>query len=170
MRTEERRNKIIEILKNAKKAISGTELAKLFGVTRQVIVQDIAILRAKGIKILSTPQGYIIDHTKENSIKIVFAVKHECERTEEELNLIVDNGGKVLDVIVEHPLYGELRGLLMLSSRYDVSKFMEFVKEGKAKLLSSLTGGVHLHTVEADSEEVLNRIQKILKEKGFLME
>ncbi|ADQ07889.1 3H domain protein [Caldicellulosiruptor hydrothermalis 108] len=170
MRTEERRNKIIEILKNAKKAISGTELAKLFGVTRQVIVQDIAILRAKGIKILSAPQGYIIDHTKENSIKRVFAVKHECERTEEELNLIVDNGGKVLDVIVEHPLYGELRGLLMLSSRYDVSKFMEFVKEGKAKLLSSLTGGVHLHTVEADSEEVLNRIQKILKEKGFLME
>lgn len=170
MIAEERRTKIIEILKNTKEAISGSDLAKLLGVTRQVIVQDIAILRAKGIRILSTPQGYVLDLEKENSVKRVFAVKHGYDRTEEELNLIVDNGGKVLDVIIEHPFYGELKGVLMLSSRYDVSKFMEFVKEGKATLLSSLTEGVHLHTVEADSEAVLNRIHKVLKEKGFLIE
>jgi hypothetical protein len=170
MIAQERRNKIVEILKNAKEPISGSDLAKRFGVTRQIIVQDIAILRAKGIKILSTPQGYVIDTAKENTVKRVFAVKHGYERTEEELNLIVDNGGKVLDVIVEHPFYGEIKGLLMLSSRYDVSKFMGFVKEGKATLLSSLTDGVHLHTVEAENEEVLDRIQKALEEKGFLIE
>lgn len=76
----------------------------------------------------------------------------------------------MLDVIVEHPFYGEIKGLLMLSSRYDVSKFMGFVKEGKATLLSSLTDGVHLHTVEGENKEVLDRIQKVLKEKGFLIE
>lgn len=170
MNTELRRNKIIDILKNSKEAVSGTDLAKMFSVTRQIIVQDIAILRAKGIKILSTPQGYIIDVSKKGSIKRVYASKHGYDRTEEELNLIVDNGGKVLDVIVEHPYYGELKGLLMLSSRYDVAKFMDCIKEGKAMLLSSLTEGVHLHTVEADSEDVLDRIGKALNEKGFLIE
>lgn len=167
---EERRNRIAEILKDKEQAVSGSELAKMFGVTRQVIVQDIAILRAKGLKILSTPQGYIIEVSKKDTVKRVFASRHGYDRTEEELNLIVDNGGKVLDVIVEHPFYGELKGLLMLSSRYDVIKFMECIKEGKAMLLSSLTEGVHLHTVEAGSEDSLNRIEKVLHEKGFLIE
>ncbi|HHW57493.1 MAG TPA: transcription repressor NadR [Clostridia bacterium] len=170
MTAQERRKKILEILKEAKEPISGSELAKKFNVTRQIIVQDIAILRAKGIKILSTPQGYMVDRIQENRVKRVFAVKHGYDRTEEELNLIVDNGGKVLDVIVEHPYYGEIKGLLMLSSRYDISKFMECIKEGKATLLSSLTDGVHLHTVEAENEEALKRIQEALKEKGFLIE
>lgn len=170
MTAKERREKILEILKEAKEPVSGSELAKIFGVTRQIIVQDIAILRAKGSRIISTPQGYIVDLVREGTKKRVFAVKHGYERTEEELNLIVDNGGKVLDVIVEHPYYGELKGLLMLSSRYDVAKFMEVIKKEKAALLSSLTGGVHLHTVEAESDEALDRIEKALRDKGFLIE
>ncbi|SNX53103.1 transcription repressor NadR [Thermoanaerobacterium sp. RBIITD] len=170
MNTFERRNKIKEILKNTKGPIKGTSLASMMDVTRQVIVQDIAILRAEGLKVLSTPQGYVLDVLEKSKLKRVIASKHYYDRTEEELNIIVDNGGKVLDVIVEHPYYGELKGLLMLSSRYDVEKFMECLKDGKASLLSSLTEGIHLHTIEADSKETLDRIEKELKAKGFLIE
>lgn len=170
MNSFERRNKIKEILKNTKGPIKGTSLASMMDVTRQVIVQDIAILRAEGLKVLSTPQGYVLDVLEKSKLKRVIASKHYYDRTEEELNIIVDNGGKVLDVIVEHPYYGELKGLLMLSSRYDVEKFMECLKDGKASLLSSLTEGIHLHTIEADSKETLDRIEKELKAKGFLIE
>jgi len=170
MNSAERRDKILEILKTEREPVKGNRLADVFGVTRQVIVQDIAILRAEGIKILSTPQGYILSLNYKGKYTKVIASKHYFDRTEEELNTIVDNGGKVLDVIVEHPLYGEIKGLLMISSRYDVERFMENVKNAKATLLSSLTEGVHLHTVEANSKEVLDRIEKKLKEKGFFVE
>jgi transcriptional regulator of NAD metabolism len=169
MNSADRRNKIKEILKNTKEPIKGTYLASMMDVTRQVIVQDIAILRAEGLKVLSTPQGYLLDVAEKNRYKKVIACKHYFDRTEEELNIIVDNGGKVLDVIVEHPYYGELKGLLMLSSRYDVEKFMKCVRGGKALLLSTLTEGVHLHTIEADSNEILERIEDKLGEKGFLI-
>ncbi|MGB9679500.1 MAG: transcription repressor NadR [Thermoanaerobacteraceae bacterium] len=171
MNSQERRNSIVDILSKTLEPISGSELAKKFNVTRQIIVQDVAILRAEGVKIISTPQGYIKDFsTNGGFIKKVFAVRHDYDRTEEELNLIVDNGGKVLDVIVEHPFYGEIKGLLMVSSRYEVKQFMRYIENGKTTLLSSLTEGVHLHTVEAKDLETLERIQKALKEKGFLIE
>ncbi|MDI3310062.1 MAG: transcription repressor NadR [Thermoanaerobacterium sp.] len=170
MNSAERRDRILDILKAEEGPVKGNRLADILGVTRQIIVQDIAILRAEGIKILSTPQGYILSSSDKGKYTKVIASKHYFDRTEEELNTIVDNGGKVLDVIVEHPLYGEIRGLLMISSRYDVERFMDSVENGKATLLSSLTEGVHLHTIEADSKEVLDRIEKKLKEKGFFVE
>ena len=55
----ERREEIMKMLVESSRAIKGTELASLFNVTRQIIVKDIAILRAAGNNIIATPDGYI---------------------------------------------------------------------------------------------------------------
>lgn len=166
----ERRQAILELLAAHGGAITGAELAKRFQVSRQSIVQDMAILRASGFQILSTPQGYLLPRLKRAAHQAVLASRHTFEETEEELNILVDLGVKVLDVIVEHPLYGELRGLLMLESRADVRDFMERLRESGAKLLSSLTGGVHLHTVEASRPELIEKAKEELRSRGFLLE
>ncbi len=168
MDAQERRHRIVEILGNGE-VISGAELAGRLGVSRQIVVQDMAILRAAGHGILSTPQGYRIEGFTQRKTK-VFACKHDMDRVYDELSTIVDYGGKIVDVIVEHPVYGELKGYLTISSKYDLDNFMESIKESHGKLLSSLTGGVHLHTIEAENEAVLDRIEKALKDKGFLMD
>ena len=48
-----RRQAIIDILKNSLQPVSGTYLAKTLQVSRQVIVQDIALLRAGDYDIYS---------------------------------------------------------------------------------------------------------------------
>ncbi|MBC7336148.1 MAG: transcription repressor NadR, partial [Clostridia bacterium] len=101
--------------------------------------------------------------------RAVLAVSHAPEQTEEELNALVDFGLKVLDVVVEHPIYGELRGFLMLESRHDVERFLGRIADAGAGLLSTLTGGVHLHTVEYAREEELNLAREALAAKGFLL-
>ena len=154
-----------------RKPIKGTELAEKFGVSRQVIVQDIALLRAKGEDILATPQGYIV-LKKEKAANIVrtIACKHTgYKEIEDELTTVVDMGGKVLDVIVEHPLYGEIKSPLMISSRLDVEEFMKNLKATNAEPLSSLTDGVHIHSIEAKNEETLKKIKAGLEEKGYLI-
>jgi hypothetical protein len=162
-----RREKIIQILSGSSGAISGSELAKGLGVSRQVIVQDVAILRAKGYDVMATPQGYLLPDRAAVSKTAVLAVRHNPWETRDELNILVDHGLKVLDVLVEHPLYGELRGYLMLESRLDVKRFVERVEEESASLLSSLTNGVHLHTVEYRNREDLEGARRALQEMGF---
>ena len=171
MESTERRSEILNSLKQLEKPIKGTELAEKFGVSRQVIVQDIALLRAKGEDILATPQGYIV-LKKEKAANIVrtIACKHTgYKEIEDELTTVVDMGGKVLDVIVEHPLYGEIKSPLMISSRLDVEEFMKNLKATNAEPLSSLTGGVHIHSIEAKDEETLEKIKAGLGKKGYLI-
>lgn len=166
---EKRRVKILLELKN-KKYIKGSDLAKFFKVTRQVIVKDIAILRAEGNDIIATPNGYFLheDSLEEKIIQII-VTRHQADSMERELEIIIDNGGKVLDVIVEHPVYGEIRANLMLDNRADLSNFLEKSRNKKAKPLSSLTDGVHIHTIQADSREIIDRIIKQLNKEGFLI-
>lgn len=166
----DRREKLSRKLLEAKEAISGSKLAQDLGVSRQVIVQDIAILRAGGIEVLATPQGYILAAKIARRPRRIFACQHTGERIEEELRLIIQLGGKVVDVIVEHPIYGELRGLLMLNSIQDFKEYMDKYKMTNAEPLSLLTKGIHLHTIEAESEEYLEAIGVMLKEKGFLLD
>jgi transcriptional regulator of NAD metabolism len=149
--------------------LSGSELAKRLRVSRQCLVQDIAILRAAGEEIIATPRGYQLPQTANQRHRAVLACRHSPERTEEELQILVDHGVRILDVIVEHPLYGELRGSLMIESRADVQDFLKQVKSAHASLLSSLTGGVHLHTVEASRPEMISRARAQLRERGFLL-
>ncbi len=169
---QERRNKLLEILRQAKNPIIGSELAEKFDVSRQVIVQDIALLRAGGKNILATSQGYIFPESRNlDMVRTKIACKHNGEsEVEDELMTIVNYGAKIVDVIVEHPLYGELNGLLMIKSVEDVKKFMQRYREEKATLLAELTGGVHLHTIEAINKEVIKRLKNVLKEKGYLLD
>lgn len=162
-----RREELLKTLYEKQKPMSGESLAEKFDVTRQVIVQDIAILRASGKDIVSTNRGYYLN---EERTQKVFKVKHSDRDINKELNAIVDLGGRVKDVIVHHKVYGEIKKDLNCSSRRDVKIFIEKMKEEKSKPLDILTGGVHFHTVLADNEEVIEEIEVVLKELGFLIE
>ncbi|UMZ74842.1 transcription repressor NadR [Natranaerofaba carboxydovora] len=170
-KAQNRREKILEHL-SGKTPITGSKLGDMLGVSRQVIVQDIAILRAGGHEIISTPQGYLLksDEEKTKELKFTIASKHDREGIRDELTTIVDLGGKVIDVIVEHPIYGEISGYLMIGSRRDVEEFLSNLSKSKAEPLSYLTGGVHLHTIEVSKEEIAEEIKNALKNKGFLIE
>ena len=162
----DRKTRIMEIISSSDKPVSASKIAKELGVSRQIIVGDVALLRASGEDITATPRGYILETNRSN---YTIAVKHNNDQLEEELNTIVDLGGKVEDVIVEHPLYGEIKGNLHIYSRYDVSKFMSAVKDRDVTPLSLLTDGVHLHTITAPDEETLERIKEALDEKNILL-
>lgn len=162
----DRRRKILELIGDSKVPLSGSALGKLTGVSRQVVVQDIALLRTEGQAILSTPRGYLLDRPSE--VTRLFKVCHTNEQTEEELNLIVDLGGCVEDVVVNHRTYGRLSAPISIRCRRDVQTFMEQIRTGKSSLLMNITSGYHFHHVSADREETLDEIEQALREKGFL--
>jgi transcriptional regulator of NAD metabolism len=166
---EKRRRRIVAWMRAHGAPIRGGELAKHFHVSRQCLVQDIAILRAGGEEILATPRGYRLPDGANHAHRAILACKHAPERTEEELQILVDHGVKILDVIVEHPLYGELRGSLMIESRADLQDFLAQVRTSHAVLLSSLTDGVHLHTIEASRPEMISRAKAQLRARRFLL-
>jgi transcriptional regulator of NAD metabolism len=167
MNAEERRRAITDILVTSDTPVSATALARRFSVSRQIIVGDIALLRAAGADISATPRGYMIPASHDGLIRTV-ACNHDRSATEEELNIIVDNGCTVLDVVVEHPLYGQLTGQLQLSSRYDVSQFILRLSSGNALPLSALTDGIHLHTIRCPDENAYHRVTNALEEAGIL--
>lgn len=166
MNGQERRERIIELIKNSDKPVAGTNLAKELGVSRQVIVQDMALIRASGVEVLSTHRGYVIQ--EEHCVRRVFKVKHTGEQVEEELNLFVDLGGKVEDVFVYHKVHGVIKVDLYIRSRMDVQKYLREIASGNSTQLLNLTSGYHYHTVTAEQEEILDMIQDELARKGFL--
>lgn len=168
---DERRSLILRWLKETDQPITGTLLATKTNVSRQVIVQDISILKAKKHPILATSQGYVYlkqQQTKQLSSRVIACI-HTPEETEHELTIIVDLGGSIKDVVVEHPVYGDLTASLLIRSRRDVKEFIEKMSSTSASLLSQLTDGVHLHTIEAGTEEELDEICEALKEAGYLL-
>ena len=169
MRAEERRQAICDSLKAAHQPISATALAARFSVSRQIIVGDIALLRAAGADISATPRGYVIQKSPSGLLRQV-ACRHTAEGMEAELNAMVDQGCTVLDVIVEHPIYGQLTGQLQISSRYDVGQFVQRCRRQEAAPLSQLTEGIHLHTVACPSQEAYDRVRESLSKLGFLLE
>lgn len=172
MKTTQRRNNLLKRLKKSQQALIGSQLAEEFGVSRQVIVQDIALLRAEGEKIVATSQGYFYEENLGMpTVKASIACSHnDQEQLKDELLTIVNYGGRIIDVKVEHPIYGELSGNLMISSIEDVEQFVNNYHRYQAELLSKLTDSVHLHTIEAVNEQVLEKIKNKLKEKGYLLE
>lgn len=162
MNGKRRRTYIFNLLSKSEEAISATSLAKRYKVSRQVIVGDIALLRAEGFKIMATPRGYVLDETEKNTY--IIAVNHAPDRTEEELQLLINNGVQVVNVMVEHPIYGELVGNLNIKTQQDVENFTS--KEGY--LLSTLTDGIHLHTIVCDDDDHYQRITKLLSENHLL--
>lgn len=167
MSGEKRRENLLKILQDSEEAVSGAGLAEKFQVSRQVIVQDIALLRAKNHNIISTHKGYIIQD--DVGIQRVFKVKHSDARLIDELNIIVDLGGKVEDVFVYHKIYGVIRAKMNVKSRKDAKKYVEDIKSGVSEPLEKITSEYHYHTVTADSKETLDEIQKELEERGYLV-
>lgn len=166
MKADERRKAIVNLLASGQKPISGSALSEEFGVSRQIIVQDITVLRGAGYDILSTHSGYIIQKTPHK--ERVFKVHHTTDQTEDELNLIVDLGGTVVDVFVWHKVYGKLVAPLNIFSRLHVKQFIEGVRTGKSTELMNITGGYHYHTVRAESDAILDSIMDALTEKNFI--
>lgn len=170
MNSKERRVEIEKILSSYKEPITAKTLAKKFNVSRQVIVGDIAIMRASGLKIFATPRGYVMEKSQENNLVYTIACKHYKEDMGKELYIIVDNGGAVLDVTVEHGVYGQIVGELHIFSRYDVDLFLKKIEKQKSQPLSNLTGGIHLHRIECKDQEAYERIVQELRKENILLE
>lgn len=170
MNGTKRRERVLKVLEDKTQPITGSELSVVFNVSRQIIVQDIALLRAQGEKIISTANGYLIYKIKTSTCKRVFCVQHEDSAIEDELLTIVDNGGHVLNIIVSHVVYGEISVDLLLGSRRQVKDFMVKTRENEFVPLMVLTKGEHYHTVEANTEEILDEIEEELREKGYLVQ
>lgn len=164
-----RREVILRELETAAKPISASQFAKEFKVSRQIVVGDVALLRAQGVEIVATARGYLLEIDQDRQ-GIVFKIvcQHTVEQTEEELTTIVSLGGEIIDVIVEHPIYGELTGGLHIQTTKDIDKFIKAYKKNSASLLSSLTAGIHLHTIRCEDEESAQQIKEALEQKGIL--
>jgi transcriptional regulator of NAD metabolism len=170
MTASQRRASIAEALGDGA-CVPGDVLARELGVSRQVIVQDVAVLRAGGLDIVATVRGYLLaSPTATLAVRRVVAVRHAPDRAVEELTALVDTGVRVVDVIIEHPVYGELRAELDLRSRRDIQLWVERCQATGAHLLSELTDGTHLHTLEADEESVLDAAEDALRGLGFLLD
>ena len=163
-----RRAAILSVLERTDHPVSAAALAREFSVSRQIIVGDVALLRAGGLSIAATPRGYMLPEEHSGLVRTL-ACRHRADQMEDELNAIVDAGGEVVDVIVEHPVYGQLTGLLGVRSRYDVAEFVRRVEEHGARPLSALTGGIHLHTVRCPDEKTFRRVRKSLEAENFLL-
>ena len=168
MTTQQRRDEIICILKESNKPIKGNSLSERFNVTRQVIVKDIAILRASGIEIIATPEGYIFNSGL-NKIKRIIAVNHDKSNIQKELEIIISHGGIVEDVIIEHLVYGEIKASLMIKNIREMRNFINKFNQGNMNPLLELTEGVHLHTIYADTEEDIDNILLELEKENFLV-
>ena len=171
MTGEQRRKKILKMVKEAGEPLSGAALAKSFSVSRQVIVQDIALIRAENHAIISTNKGYLC-RTKEQENtqpKRVFFVKHTTGQVYEEFMTVIELGGKILDVAVEHELYGQIRVDLLIETAQDARDFSQRLLNCRDNPLKVLTDDCHYHTVAAPSEKLLDLIEKELQEKGYLI-
>lgn len=167
MKVAERRKAIVNLLLSSKEPIPGAELAQKFNISRQIIVQDITVLKGTGYEILSTSQGYVMQ--KSPLFERVFKVKHTTEQTEDELSCIVDLGGTVVNVFVWHKVYGKIEADLNIFSPMHIKQFMEGVRTGQSTELMHVTGGYHYHTVRADNDAVLDRIEMALNEKNYIV-
>ena len=164
----ERRKKLLNLMRESKTPLSGGALGSATGVSRQVIVQDIALLRTEGHSILATARGYLLEEPADTMR--LFKVFHDAAATEEELTTIVDLGGCVVDVMVNHRVYGKVSAPLQIKNRRDVQAFLKNLESCKSTPLLNVTSGYHFHHVSAESEEILDEIEDALRRKHFLTE
>lgn len=169
MEAASRRQAILDRLRTADRPVSASALAAGLNVSRQIIVGDIALLRAGGAEISATPRGYVLPRATDGITRTI-ACRHTLAQTGQELDILVDNGCTVLDVIVEHPVYGQLTGQLQISNRYDVEQFLARIRDSDAAPLSMLTGGLHLHTLCCPNEDAYTRACAALKAAGLLLD
>lgn len=171
MDANERRKKIYESIVSSGTPLKGGDLARVFGVSRQVIVQDVALLRAQGKEIIATPEGYVLPVSEENrAVRLAMCSHYGFEAMRSELYTVVDMGGVVEDIQVPHAVYGEIIAPLLLHSRRQVDAFVDHEGWGESAPLSALTEGIHLHKISAVDEQTLDAVFEALRGKGFLVQ
>lgn len=170
MNSTQRRARILEILKEQTSCINASRLAAEFGVTRQIIVSDVALLRAHGHPIIADRRGYYLEKPQPEGTFETVICKHSADQVLDEFYAVVDNGATVLNVLIEHPIYGQISAELNIASRFDAEEFVEKVQKSHAAQLCDLTGGVHIHTLRASDPAAFARIRARLAELGILME
>lgn len=172
MNINKRRLEILSIIKKSEIPVSAKMLAERFGVSRQVIVQDLSVIRVSTPEIISTNKGYLFKGaaslSRNNSLR-EFKVCHNEDQVEEELNIIVDCGGTVKNISISHRVYGRISADMNIRSRQDVKEFLQRLSNSKSKLLGNTTFGYHYHLVEAPSEERLDIISERLDAAGLLV-
>lgn len=166
---DKRRASLLKTLKESDKPVKAAQLAQMYGVSRQVIVQDMTLLRAKDEPLMATPQGYVYLASATSGVRQVILSRHVPSETENELNIMVDYGITVVDVGVEHSVYGNIFRPLGLKSRVDVKRFLQQMQDNEANLLCSLTGGLHMHTLEAPNQQMMDEVCAELARQGFLV-
>lgn len=173
MKADARRESIISHLQSSPMPVSASGLAALLKVSRQIIVSDVALLRAGGLNISATPRGYILSENdagkSRHGFEGILPCKHTAAQLKEELYTMVDFGAEVIDVTIEHSLYGQLSGSLNLNSRYDVDLFTEKIESSADLPLSILTEGVHLHKIGCKDENTFELVKKALDDKKILI-
>lgn len=169
MDSTQRRMEILRTLERSEGCVSAAQFAERFGVTRQIIVSDIALLRAEGRRIAASRWGYQLEAAQSGLIESVVC-RHSSEQVLDEFYAVVDNGGSVESVVVEHPIYGEISARLSIRSRYDAREFMRRLETQKAAQLSDLTGGLHVHTLRVPDRAAFERIISQLQALGILAE
>lgn len=166
MKVTDRRKQILEILENETGPVAANELAARFQVSRQVIVQDIAVIRARTPEIISTCRGYIM--RQRDACMREIKVRHNKNDAVRELKIIVDCGGRVKNVSIKHRIYGRITAPMDIVSQKDIEEFISLLQGGKSTLLGSATAGYHYHLIEAVNSERLDLIEQKLAEAGLL--
>lgn len=166
-----RRSAVAQLLEQAVEPVSASALADKFHVSRQIIVGDIALLRASGAPVVATPRGYLMEHAADSAVQdYTVACRHDnAKQLLQELYIVVDQGATMRDVIVEHPIYGQLTGQLQISSRFEADRFVKALAASEASPLSQLTGGIHLHTLRCPDRACFERVTAALKKAGILV-
>ena len=169
LRPEQRRRELIRLLNEAKAPIVGLDLARAVGVSRQMLTQDIAVLRAAGGDIIATRLGYLLRTPAATTHRDVFQVQHDRAAMVDEAAILVDLGVRIVDVSIEHPVFGHLRAELSISSRYEAQELVDRLEQTNSAPLLALTGGRHSHTVEARRPELLEKAREELRRRGYLV-
>lgn len=170
MNTNLRRNEILRMLSQIDGYISAAQFAQQFGVTRQIIVSDVALLRANGHRIQATRKGYSLEKNMPADELRSVICRHRGDQVLDEFYTIVDNGGSIASVVVEHPIYGQLSADLNICSRYDAQEFVERQRQTNASQLCDLTGGLHIHMLRVPNDDAYQRIVNGLRQQNILVE
>lgn len=169
MKANERRAEILSLIENSQNPVAANILSEKYGVSRQVIVQDIAILRAQGYGVISTNRGYVLG-SGATRCERVYKCRHNLSELIPESEIVINNGGTVEDIFVNHRVYGKISARLELSTMRHAEELYRSLMAGASKPLMSVTDGYHYHTVSAPSEEALEKIEQELRKAGVLIE
>ncbi|MFC4766794.1 3H domain-containing protein [Effusibacillus consociatus] len=162
-----RKDQLLDILKSSDQPVPGSYLADVLDVSRQTVVQDIALLRKDGFKIVSTTQGYVLEQGSKTQYREILGIIHTPEQLKRELEILVAHHVAVEDVFIDHPVYGRLKGELNIVTPKDVKQFLEKRANSPFPLFSEVTGGLHYHTLVAEDPETIAEAKSALKQEGF---